>query len=225
MRTPTTLARATLTALLLGGIALAFGTLSVVATRAIAQPPADEPDEPAEPPPPPPPQPPIYRGRDRATGQAGNVLGATYELASGAKLVLPGGNRISSAQTFNFSTSRTPLRPADVATGFVRQGVVLAFDGQIDASRAPVELSIRQRTLTARPNMKLVLAMEVAGICNATHTLRLAGPLCSHWRTLDARHDPATGRIVIQLPAPGGYRLVFGWIPDAQPALVDPANL
>lgn len=223
MRLPNaSLSRSWLVALLLGGSLLA---LTSVGVRAQQPPPAEEPEEPAEPPPPPPPQQPVFAGRDRASGQAGNALGASFELANGAKLLLPAGNRISSAQTFTFSASRTPFRPRDVMEGFVRQGAVLAFDGQIDASRAPVELSIRQRTLTARPNMKLVIAMEIAGICNATHTLRLNGPLCSHWRTLDARHDAATGRIVARLPAPGGYRLVFGWIPDAQPALVDPANL
>lgn len=209
------LSHSSIAALLLGGTVL---TLAALHARA-----QDTPDEPTASPPPP--QQPVFTGRDRASGQAGNALGATFELGNGAKLILPSGNRISSAQTFNFSTSRTPFRPRDVVEGFVRQGAVLAFDGQIDASRAPVELSIRQRTLTARPNMKLVLAMEIAGICNATHTVHLGGPLCSHWRTLDARHDAATGRIVAQLPAPGGYRLVFGWIPDAQPALVDPANL
>lgn len=211
------LCRSWLAALLLGSTALALTAVGVSAQ--------DTPDETAEPPPPPPPQQPVFTGRDRASGQAGNALGARFELGNGAVLVLPAGNRISSSQTFNFSASRTPFRPSDVLVGFVRQGAVLAFDGQIDASRAPVEVSMRQRTLTARPNMKLVLAMEIAGICNATHTARLGGPLCSHWRTLDAHHDPATGRIVAQMPAPGGYRLVFGWIPDAPPAMVDPANL
>jgi hypothetical protein len=202
--------RSSLAALLLGGAVLALSAL--VAAQ-------DTPTEQAAP------QQPVFAGRDRASGQVSNALGARFELGNFSTLVLPAGNRISSAQTFTFSLSRTPFRPRDVLEGFARQGAVMAFSGQIDASRAPVEVSIRQRTLTPRPNMKLVLAMEIAGICDATHTLRLLGPLCSHWRTLDARHDPATSRIVAQLPAPGGYRLVFGWIPDAQPALVDPASL
>ena len=222
MRTFTrSLPRSWLTALLLGSAVLALTAFGARAQQA----PPEEADEPAPPPPPPPAQQPVYRGRDRATGQAGNVLGAVYELANGAKLVLPGGNRISSAHTFNFSAPRGPLRPADVAPGFIKLGAVLAFDGQIDASRAPVALSIRQPRLAPRPNTKLVLAMEVAGICDATHTARLGGPLCAHWRILDATHDVVAGRVNIQLPAPGGYRLVFGFIPDATPALVDPANL
>ena len=220
MRTTTTsLSRSWRTALLLGSAVLALTAVGASAQEA----PPETTDEPATPPPPPPQ--PVYRGRDRATGQAGNVLGAVYELANGAKLVLPGGNRISSAQTFNFSAPRGPLRPADVAPGFVRLGAVLAFDGQIDASRSPVELSIRQPRLAPRPNTKLVLAMEIAGICDVTHTTHLGGPLCAHWRILDATHDPVAGRVLTQLPAPGGYRLVFGFIPDAAPALVDPATL
>lgn len=212
------LSRSWLAALLLSGAVFALSSFGASAQQA---PPA-EPEEPATPPPP---QQPVYRGRDRATGQAGNVLGATYELANGAKLVLPGGNRISSAHTFNFSAPRGPLRPTDVAPGFVKLGAVLAFDGQIDASRAPVELSIRQPRLTPRPNTNLVLAMEIAGICDATHTTHLGGPLCAHWRILDATHDATAGRVTAQLAAPGGYRLVFGFVPDAAPALVDPATL
>lgn len=206
----------------LAALLLCGNVLALTALGASAQ---DTPADDADPPAPPPPQQPVFTGSDRATGQTGGALGATFELTNGAKLVLPGGNRISSAQTFTFSISRTPFRPRDVTVGFIRQGVVLSFSGQIDASRAPIELSIRQRTLLPRPNMRLVLAMEIAGICDATHTVRLNGPLCSHWRALDAHHDAASGRIMALLVAPGGYRLVFGWIPDAQPAPVDPANL
>jgi hypothetical protein len=148
---------------------------------------------------PPAPTQPKYTGRDRASGQASGALGASYELGNGARLVIPAGNRISSSQ--------------EIAEGFVRQGPVLRFDGQIDATAAPVQVSIRQRTLTARPGMRLVLAMEVAGLCDAAHPQRIAGPLCSHWRLLDARHVASEGRISASLPAPGGYRLVFGWVP------------
>jgi len=185
----------------------------------------DAPEEEDAAPAPPAPQQPIYRGRDRATGHASNALGAAYELGNGAKLVLPAGNRISSSQTFTLSVSRAAPRPSEVATGFVRQGPVLAFEGQIDASRAPVELSLKQRSLRMRPGTKVVLAMEIAGICDATHTTRLGGPLCSHWRLLDAQFDAAGGRLVAQIPSPGGRRLVFGFVPDAQPAPVDPADL
>ena len=208
MNAPSTLATLLLAALL--GVASA-----VVAQDTEEDPPAAAPA----------PQPPVHRGRDRTTGQASHTLGATYELANGAKLVLPAGIRISTSQTFTFSASRAPLRPTEVAPGFVRQGPVLDFDGQIDASRAPIELSVKQRTLRPRPNTKLVLAMEFAGICDATHTARLGGPLCAHWRLLDAQFDAAGGRLVALLPSPGGHRLVFGSVPDAQPAPVDPADL
>jgi hypothetical protein len=162
---------------------------------------------------PPAPTQPKYTGRDRASGQASGALGASYELGNGARLVIPAGNRISSSQTFTFSQARETPRPQEIAEGFVRQGPVLRFDGQIDATAAPVQVSIRQRTLTARPGMRLVLAMEVAGLCDAAHPQRIAGPLCSHWRLLDARHVASEGRISASLPAPGGYRLVFGWVP------------
>jgi hypothetical protein len=157
---------------------------------------------------------PKYTGRDRASGQASGALGATYELANGARLVIPPGNRISQSQTFTFSQPREVPRPQEIAEGFVRQGPLLRFDGQIDATAAPVQVSIRQRTLPARPGMRLVLAMEVAGLCDAAHSQRIAGPLCSHWRLLDARHVASEGRIVASIPAPGGYRLLFGWVPE-----------
>jgi hypothetical protein len=218
-----TIARSRLATLLLAALLGASpGALLGASSAVVAQ---DAPEEDEAPPAAPAPQQPVYRGRDRATGQASNALGATYELGNGAKLVLPAGNRISSSQTFTFSVSRAAPRPSEVAAGFVRQGPVLAFDGQIDASRAPVELSLKQRGLRMRPGMKVVLAMEIAGICDATHTTRLGGPLCSHWRLLDAQLDMAAGRIVAQIPSPGGRHLVFGFVPDAQAAPVDPANL
>jgi hypothetical protein len=218
-----TATRSRLATLLLASLlGAAPGALLGASSAVVAQ---DAPEEDEAPPAAPAPQQPVYRGRDRATGQASNALGAAYELGNGAKLVLPAGNRISTSQTFTFSVSRAAPRPSEVETGFVRQGPVLAFDGQIDASRAPVELSLKQRSLRMRPGMKVVLAMEIAGICDATHTTRLGGPLCAHWRLLDAQFDAATGRLIAQIPSPGGRRLVFGFVPDAQPAPVDPANL
>ena len=155
---------------------------------------------------------PTFSGRDRASGAVSFEHGAVFELGNGAKLFIPAGNRISRSHVMIFSNARQAPRPANVAQGFMRQGPTMNFDAAIDASTAPVEVSVRMRTAPHRPHMKLVLAVEEPGICDATHTERITGPLCSHWRLLDAEF--ADGRLVAHLSSPGGFRLQFGLAPE-----------
>ncbi len=89
---------------------------------------------------------------------------------------------------------------------------MLSFDAAIDATRAPVQVSVRARRSPARDGERLVLAMEQAAMCNAQNTERLGGSgLCSSWVLIDARHEGE--RIVAETTTPGGYRLVFGTVP------------
>ena len=155
--------------------------------------------------------PPTYTGRDRATGPASMDTGAVFELGNGARLVVPRGGRISRSHVMTFSVGRGNIRPAAVATGFVRVGPAVALDSALDARDAPLELSIRARTDPTRHGMTLVVAMEQPGICDATHTERIAGPLCSTWATSPAAFE--NGRVVAHLTSTGGYRFQFGLVP------------
>lgn len=145
-----------------------------------------------------------------AVGQEGMV----FELRS-ARLEIPPGLPIGDSRLLRFAEATGAagaLRPADVADGFRRIGPILSFDGAINASRSPVVLSIRQPRDPGRAGLRVVLAMEQATICQSDAQPRLGGGrLCSGWELLDARFE--AGRLRADLPAPGGYRLVFGTVP------------
>lgn len=155
--------------------------------------------------------PPVYSGRDRATGSASRATGAIYELGTTVRLVVPAGLPIGS-RTFTFAESRARLRAAEVAEGFAAIGKGYSFDGAIDATRAPLELSVAVRNFRVQPGKRLVLAIETPGVCDAVHTTTLVGPLCSTWQLLDARYDENAVRLVATIPTPSGYRMQFGWV-------------
>lgn len=160
--------------------------------------------------------PPTTRGRTEASAAVGQA-GMIFELGIHARLVVPPRLPIGSSRRMRFAQARGAFDPSRVAPGFRRIGPVLFFDGAIDATSSPVVVSIRQPRNPARPGQRLVLAMEQATICReGLVPLPNVSNLCSGWELLDARHDPAEGRLVAELRTPGGYRLVFGTVPRAE---------
>jgi len=151
------------------------------------------------------------RGRNEAVGFL-TPRGMVFELAQGARLEVPANLPVGASRRTVFKIVRQRPRNQDVAEGFRRFGEVLSFDAAIDATRAPVQVSVRARRSPARDGERLVLAMEQAAMCNAQNTERLGGSgLCSSWVLIDARHEGE--RIVAETTTPGGYRLVFGTVP------------
>lgn len=170
----------------------------------------------------PPAGPPVAAGRDRATAAVGQA-GAVFELGNGAKLLIPPSLPIGNSRVLTFSTSRQRPRPAQVAAGFVLQGPTLAFDGAINATSNPVVVSLRARRMTMRANMRLVFALEQAGICTPQNNqYRLVGGLCSTWVLIDATYDRTTESIQASVPTPGGFRMQFGWVPRPPAAATVP---
>ncbi|MBK8171258.1 MAG: hypothetical protein IPK60_13055 [Sandaracinaceae bacterium] len=159
--------------------------------------------------------PPTYSGGTRVTGAVSRATGAIYELSNGARFVVPAGLPVGTSRILNFGTA-TGFRAADVDPHFTRQGGTFAFDGAIDATRAPVEFSIRARGFRLPPRTRLVLAVEVGGICDARHTRRISQVLCSTWQVIDAQYDENAGRILATIPSPGGFRLQFGLLPQTE---------
>jgi len=143
-------------------------------------------------------------------GQAGMI----FELHNRARAVVPPRLPIGSSRRIRFAEAAGRFVPGRVAPGFHRIGPVLSFDGAINASSSPVVISIRQPADPARPNLRVVLAMEQAAMCTeGAEPLPGGGRLCSGWELFDAHYDAAERRLVAELRAPGGYRLVFGSVP------------
>jgi hypothetical protein len=117
-----------------------------------------------------------------------------------------------------FAEARDPFHPERVAEGFRRIGPILSFDGAINATRSPVVVSIRQPSDPARPNLRVVLAMEQPTICReGLDPVPHMANLCGTWELVNARFDAGERRLVAELPTPGGYRLVFGTVPIPPP--------
>ncbi len=206
----------TLRLILLVAITISFGTTLVQTLDAQDEAEDDEAEtSEAEATPPAPTGPPTRTGTRDVTAAVGQD-GMTFELHSKARLFIPPHLPIGSARRMTFAESRAPFAPAEVhgamaGSRFTRIGPVLSFDGAINASSAPVVVSIHQPRDPARAGQQLVLAMEQATIC-AEGMSHIAGSasLCSGWELLEAHYDAAAHRLVAEMRTPGGYRLVFG---------------
>ncbi len=145
-----------------------------------------------------------------AVGQAG----MTFELHNKARLFVPPDLPIGSARRMRFAESTDRFAPSEVhgampGSTFTRVGPVLTFDGAINATSAPVIVSIHQPRDPSRAGQHLVLAMEQATIC-AEGMSHVPGStsLCSGWEIIPATW--ASSRVSAELRTPGGFRLVFG---------------
>jgi len=165
--------------------------------------------------------PPATSGRDRATAAVGQQ-GEIFELSNGAKLLIPPSLPIGNSRVLTFASSRQRPRGPQVASGFVLQGPTLTFDGAINATSNPVVVSLRARRLAMRSSMRLVLAMQQAGICTAQNNIHLPNGLCSTWELVDATYDQTTSLIQASVATPGGFRLQFGWVPRPPAAPSEP---
>src|SRR5690606_27881323 len=84
-------------------------------------------------------------GRTEAVGSV-TARGLTFELSQrGARLEIPPDLPVGASRRTVFAISRQRPASADIAEGFRRYGDVLSFDGAIDATRAPVRVSVRAR--------------------------------------------------------------------------------
>src|SRR5688572_11473432 len=72
--------------------------------------------------------PPVVTGRDEAVGYLTRT-GMTFELARGARLVVPPNLPVGTSRRTVFAYSRARVGNADVAPGFRRHGAVMSFDG------------------------------------------------------------------------------------------------
>lgn len=167
---------------------------------------------------------PIVQGRVEAVGIL-TPRGMVFELtnANGARLEVPPDLPVGSSRRAVFAFTWRRPEDAEIAPGFRRFGEAMKFDGAIDATRAPVRVSMRARRSPARPNEKLVLAVERASMCTPENSTPIPnGPsgFCSSWVLIDARHED--NQLVAEVAAPGGYRLVFGTVPATTPASSGP---
>lgn len=162
--------------------------------------------------------PPSTSGRSEATAVVG-PRGMTFDLRSGARIVIPPNLPTGAGRRINFSEPRGRLDVGTIAEGFTRIGAVMFFDGALNATSSPIVVSIRQPRDPAREGRRLVLAMEQPTICREGLEPWPGGSgLCAGWELLDATYDATERRLSASMATPGGHRLVFGSVPLAPPA-------
>jgi hypothetical protein len=197
-------------------------TLQAALVHSLAAQDEDDEEEEAATTPPAPAGPPTKAGGREAIAAVGQA-GMTFELHNKARLFVPADLPIGSARRMRFAESTDRFAPSEVhgsmaGSTFTRIGPVLSFDGAINATSAPVVVSIHQPRDPSRAGQHLVLAMEQATIC-AEGMSHVPGStsLCSGWEIIPATWSAS--RLSASLPTPGGFRLVFGnlSIPEEAP--------
>jgi hypothetical protein len=157
--------------------------------------------------------PPTKAGAREAIAAVGQA-GMTFELHNKARLFVPPNLPIGSARRMRFAESSDRFAPSEVhgsmpGSTFTRIGPVLSFDGAINATSAPVVVSIHQPRDPSRAGQHLVLAMEQATICSEGMShVPGSTSLCSGWEIIPATWRAS--RLSAELTTPGGFRLVFG---------------
>jgi hypothetical protein len=98
---------------------------------------------------------------------------------------------------------------------FTRHAATLRVDRDLTALEgSPLLVRLHSKRELTKPGEKLVLAVEHSGECtpqNRSSKLESGG--CSEWRLHDVEYDSARNEMVARVPALGGYRLQFGWVP------------
>ncbi len=142
--------------------------------------------------------------------------GAILRLGNGMQLLLPPGLPIGNSRILTLEATRRGPRPVQVHRSFRALGPAVRFNGAINATRSPLVLSLTQRRFSSRRDMRLVLVSEEPGLCQE-HNQRytLAAGLCSSWRVFAAEYVSADRRVQAQISVSGGYRMQFGWLPEA----------
>ncbi|HEX6240496.1 MAG TPA: hypothetical protein VFZ61_06365 [Polyangiales bacterium] len=99
---------------------------------------------------------------------------------------------------------------------FTRHAATLRVDQMISAAEgANLLVRLQSKRELMKPGEKLMLAVESSGECDAAHKRdKLEDGECSHWQLFDTSFDASRNEMVARIPATGGYRLQFGWVPS-----------
>ena len=116
--------------------------------------------------------------------------------------------------TVSWETKDRP-NATHIDPNFTRHAATLRVDRPLTArDGAPLLVRLHSKRELAKRGEKLVLAVENSGECDEKHKRdRLEYGDCSHWKLYDASYDEERNEMVARIPALGGYRLQFGWMP------------
>jgi hypothetical protein len=150
-----------------------------------------------------------------ASDSADTGIGLVFEIA-GIALEFPACTPDADVRviTASWETQQRPS-PSAIDAKFTRHAATLRVDQSIAAREAaPILARLHSKRELTKDGEKLVLAVESSGDCDASHKkYKLEDGGCSHWALYDTYFDPTRSEMVAAIPATGGYRLQFGWVP------------
>jgi hypothetical protein len=160
-------------------------------------------------------EPKVVSHESSASDSADTGIGLVFEIA-GIALEFPACTPETDVRviTTSWETQQRPS-PSAIAAQFTRHAGTLRVDQTIAAREsAPILARLHSKRELTKPGEKLVLAVESSGECDAAHKkYKLEDGGCSHWALYDTYFDPTRSEMIAALPATGGYRLQFGWVP------------
>ncbi|MFT3923989.1 MAG: hypothetical protein QM778_15755 [Myxococcales bacterium] len=117
--------------------------------------------------------------------------------------------------TVSWDTKDRP-NASHIHPNFSRHAATLRVDQTITArDGSPLMVRLHSKRELAKPGEKLVLAVESSGECTDQNKRdKLDDDGCSQWAIYDASFDSQTNEMVARIPATGGYRMQFGWLPN-----------
>ncbi len=160
-------------------------------------------------------QPKLVAGDNSVSDSADTGRALIFDVA-GIALELPACTPDADVRVITVSWE-TKDRPsaARIDPNFTRHAATLRVDQSITAADGnPLVVRLRSKRELAKPGEKLVLAVESSVECTDKNKKdKLEDGECSGWQLYDVAFDAQHNEMVAKIPATGGYRLQFGWVP------------
>ena len=160
-------------------------------------------------------EPKVVTGESSVSDSADTGAALIFEMA-GVALEFPACTPGADVRviTTSWETKDRP-NPSRIHPNFSRHAATIRVDHVIEAREsAPLLVRLHSKRELIKPGEKLVLAVESSGECDAQHARdQLDDGGCAHWQLFDTHYDASHSEMVASIPATGGHRLQFGWVP------------
>jgi hypothetical protein len=185
-----------------------FGTWVIAAVASVATVLHAQPEPAAETP--------TFTGKGKVTEAINGDTGAIFDIGGGITMSFPKGLPVGRSRLVTLQKSKS-LPSNVVHAKWKPLGPALEFTGAFNTAGKPIVLALGSKQNPIKPGLKLVVAMEVGGLCEGPNkAYKLKGGLCSSFELHDAAYDEDGKRVVAKLRATGGLRLQFGLVPEGE---------
>ena len=156
---------------------------------------------------------PTVTGKGKVTEAINGKVGAVFDIGSGITMTFPKGLPVGESRLVTLQKGKA-LPGKLVHAKWKGVGPVLDFNGAFTTNRSPIVLAINNPKDPSSAKLKLVLAMEISTLCDASNKAhKQKNGLCSGFELHEAEYDDSSKQLVAQLTSTGGMRMQFGLVP------------